>query len=101
MNSSNHVQLLSDHFHLVYTMHEIVSPLLVLGNTYIIYIAMKLNVLQKFSDSSQSVFLMISDNAWKPEETELPLVIHLLVFPTIGSYVYQEIREYCRPGTEG
>ena len=40
MNSSNHVQLLSDYFHLVYTMHEIVSPLLVLSNTVI---AMKLN----------------------------------------------------------
>ena len=37
MNSSNHVQLLSNHFHLVYTMHEIVSPLLVLSNTYYSY----------------------------------------------------------------
>ena len=42
MNSSNHVQLLSDHFHLVYTMHEIVSQC-TSGFRQHIVIAMKLN----------------------------------------------------------
>ena len=57
--------------------------------------------LQEFSDSCQSLFTMVLDNTWNPDATELPLAI-----PPLGLshqrklYLYHEIREYCRPGTE-
>ena len=52
--------------------------------------------LQECSNSPQSMFLMASNNAWKPKMTLLPLVNPPLDLSHQRKFcLYQEIREYC------
>ena len=58
-------------------------------------------LLKKFSDSDSSRFRILTDNEWVPSPHTLPPVIRPagLSLPRKW-YLYNSIREYCRPGTE-
>ena len=52
--------------------------------------------LKNYSDSEETTFHMLSDNDWYTTISDLPSVIP----PSGLSFTRQQIREYCRAGTE-
>ena len=58
-------------------------------------------LLKKFSDSESITFKILTNLEWAPSPESLPTIIHPsgLSVPRQW-YLYNQIREYCRPGTE-
>ena len=58
-------------------------------------------VMKEFSDSAETSFTMLSDEGWTPSHQELPSLIKPTGLPlTRQWYLYNQIREYCRDGTQ-
>ena len=58
-------------------------------------------VMKEFSDSVGTPYTMLSDNEWCPLSDELPQVVSPAGLSlTRQWYVYRQIREYCKEGTE-
>ena len=57
--------------------------------------------LKAFSDSDCTTFPILTDDSWEPSAAQLPRQIlpHGLSEER-QAYLYREIREFCRPGTE-
>ena len=57
--------------------------------------------LKEYSDSPSSLFSMLVDDDWCPQADELPPVVAPAgLSHKRQTYLYQQIREFCRPGTE-
>ena len=57
--------------------------------------------LKNYSDSEETTFHMLSDDDWYTTISGLPSVIPPSGLPSTRQwYLYQQIREYCRAGTE-
>ena len=57
--------------------------------------------MKEFSDSAETSFTMLSDEGWTPSHQELPSLIKPTGLPlTRQWYLYNQIREYCRDGTQ-
>ena len=58
-------------------------------------------VLQEFSDTASTSYRILTDEDWYPDVTELPPVVTPVgLSHTRQTYLYQQIREFCRAGTE-
>ena len=58
-------------------------------------------VMKEFSDSQQVLFTMLDDDNWIPAVDEQPPVIQPIgLSPTRQWYLFRQIREYCREGTQ-
>ena len=58
-------------------------------------------LLQELSDSESTSYQHLVDEDWYPDSTELPPVIQPAgLSHTRQTYLYQQIRAFCRPGTE-
>ena len=57
--------------------------------------------LKEYSDSPCRTFTILSDVEWCPEADDLPPLINPVGLPlTRPMYLYEQIREFCREGTE-
>lgn len=57
--------------------------------------------LKEFSDSVATLFPLLHDTKWSPAPDRLPSVINPTgLSPARQWYLFREIREFCRPGTE-
>ena len=57
--------------------------------------------LKEYSDSESTTFMMLLDKEWQPAVDELPTPITPAGLPLARQfYLYDQIREYCRDGTE-
>ena len=57
--------------------------------------------MKEFSDSACTSFKMLDDEEWSPTADELPPVIHPIGLSlTRQWYLYRQIREFCKEGTE-
>ena len=57
--------------------------------------------MKEFSDSQQVPFTMLDDDNWIPAVDELPPVIEPVgLSPTRQWYLFRQIRDYCREGTQ-
>ena len=55
----------------------------------------------KENSDSEGTFVMLFDEEWEPTAHELPTAITPAGLPLARQlYLYQQIREYCRDGTE-
>ena len=58
-------------------------------------------MLQESSDTPDSPFRILADDDWCPDSSDLPPVVTPVGLPHARQmYLYQQIREFCRPGTE-
>jgi hypothetical protein len=58
-------------------------------------------ILQEFSDTPGSPFRNLINEDWYPDSSELsPLITPVGLSHPRQTYLYQQIREFCRPGTE-
>ena len=56
---------------------------------------------REFSDSASTSYTMLDDEEWSPAADELPPVITPVgLSPTRHWYLYKQIREFCRDGSE-
>ena len=57
--------------------------------------------MKEYSDSPCTTFATLSDIEWCPEADDLPLLINPVDLPLARQmYLYEQIREFCREGTE-
>ena len=57
--------------------------------------------IKEYSDSASTTFMMLLDKEWQPAVDELPTPITPVGLPLARQfYLYDQIREYCRDGTE-
>ena len=58
-------------------------------------------ILQEFSDTPGSSFCLLADSQWQPNASDVPTVITPAgLSHGRKTYLYKQIREFCRPGTE-
>ena len=57
--------------------------------------------LKEYSDSASTMFVMLFDEEWQPAADELWTALTPAGLPLARQlYLYEQIREYCRDGTE-